>query len=68
MIESLIGSLTSASLRFKWVVIALAVLVMVGGVFAVTQFKDVQPAQSTGAGSGHREGVVKPALSSASRS
>ena len=39
MIESLIGRLTSASLRFKWVVIALAVLVMVGGLYAVTQFK-----------------------------
>ena len=39
MIESLIGWLTSASLRYKWVVIALAVLVMVGGLFAVTQFK-----------------------------
>ena len=39
MIESLIGQLTRASLRFKWVVVALAILVMVGGVFAVTQFK-----------------------------
>ena len=39
MMESLIGRLTSASLRFKWMVIALAVLVMVGGLFAVTQFK-----------------------------
>ncbi|MFV1858415.1 MAG: efflux RND transporter permease subunit [Anaerolineales bacterium] len=39
MIESLIGRLTRVSLRFKWVVIALAILVMVGGVFAVTQFK-----------------------------
>ncbi len=39
MIESLIGRLTHASLRFNWVVITLAILVMVGGVFAVTQFK-----------------------------
>ncbi|GMR09432.1 MAG: hypothetical protein BMS9Abin28_0250 [Anaerolineae bacterium] len=39
MIESLVGRLTRASLRFKWVVIALATLMMVGGVFAVTQFK-----------------------------
>jgi HAE1 family hydrophobic/amphiphilic exporter-1 len=39
MIESLIGRLTRASLRFNWVVIALAILAMVGGVFAVTQFK-----------------------------
>ena len=37
--ESLIGRLTSASLRFKWMVIALAILVMVGGVFAISQFK-----------------------------
>ena len=39
MMESLIGRLTSASLRFKWLVISLAVLVMVGGLYAVTQFK-----------------------------
>jgi len=39
MIESLIGRLTRASLRFNWVVIALAVLVMVAGVFAISQFK-----------------------------
>ncbi len=39
MIESLVGRLTRASLRFKWVVIALAILAMVGGAFAVTQFK-----------------------------
>ncbi len=39
MMESLIGRLTSASLRFKWMVIALAILVMVGGVFAISQFK-----------------------------
>ena len=38
MIESLIDRLTRLSLRFKWVVIALAILVMVGGVVAVTQF------------------------------
>jgi len=39
MIESLIGRLTRASLRFNWVVISLAVLVMAGGVFAISQFK-----------------------------
>ncbi len=39
MMESLIGRLTSASMRFKWMVIALAILVMVGGVFAISQFK-----------------------------
>jgi len=39
MIESLVGWLTRASLRFKWVVIALATLAIVGGAFAVTQFK-----------------------------
>ncbi len=39
MMESLIGRLTRASLGFKWMVIALAIFLMVGGVFAVTQFK-----------------------------
>jgi len=39
MIESLISWVTRTSLRIKWVVIALAVLVMVAGVFAIGQFK-----------------------------
>ncbi|MFQ5943975.1 MAG: efflux RND transporter permease subunit [Anaerolineales bacterium] len=39
MIESLIGRLTRASLRFKWIVIALAILVLLGGVLALSQFK-----------------------------
>ena len=39
MIESLIGWVTRTSLRFKWLVIALAILVMVAGVFAIAQFK-----------------------------
>lgn len=37
MLESLIDRITRASLRFKWVVIALSILVLAGGVLAVTQ-------------------------------
>jgi multidrug efflux pump subunit AcrB len=37
VIESAIDLLTRASLRFKWVVIALAILVLVGGIFAITE-------------------------------
>ncbi len=37
MLESLIDRITRTSLRFKWIVIALSILVMVGGVLAVTQ-------------------------------
>jgi cell division protein FtsX len=39
MIESLIDRLTRASLRFKWVTIALAIVALVAGVIAVTQLK-----------------------------
>ncbi len=37
MLESLIDRITRASLRFKWVVITLSILVLVGGALAVTQ-------------------------------
>jgi len=37
VLESLIDRITRASLRFKWVVIALSILVLAGGVLAVTQ-------------------------------
>jgi len=37
MLESLINRLTRASLRYKWVVIALAVVVLPAGAFALTQ-------------------------------
>ena len=39
MLESLIDRITRASLRFKWVTIILSIIVLVGGVFAVTQLK-----------------------------
>jgi multidrug efflux pump subunit AcrB len=37
VLESLIDRITRASLRFKWVVITLSILVLIGGVLAVTQ-------------------------------
>ena len=37
MIESLIDRITKASLRFKWVTIGLAVLLMIAGAFAAVQ-------------------------------
>ena len=37
MIESAIDFLTRISLRFKWVVIALSILTLIAGVFAITQ-------------------------------
>ena len=39
MIESFIDRLTSASVRFKWVTIGLAILALVAGIFALTQLK-----------------------------
>lgn len=39
MIASLIDRLTSASLRFKWITIALAVLALAAGVLALPQLK-----------------------------
>jgi hypothetical protein len=39
MIESFIDRLTSASLRFKWVTIGLAILTLVAGIFALTQLE-----------------------------
>jgi hypothetical protein len=39
VLESLIDRITRASLRFKWVTIILSIVVLVGGVFAVTQLK-----------------------------
>jgi HAE1 family hydrophobic/amphiphilic exporter-1 len=39
VIESLIDRITRASLRFKWVTIILSIVVLAGGVFAVTQLK-----------------------------
>jgi multidrug efflux pump subunit AcrB len=39
VLESLIDKITRASLRFKWVTIVLSIIVLVGGVFAVTQLR-----------------------------
>lgn len=39
MLESLIDQITRASLRFKWVTIVLSIVILAGGVFAVTQLK-----------------------------
>ena len=39
MIESFIDRLTRASLRFRWITIALAIVALVAGVIAVTQLK-----------------------------
>jgi hypothetical protein len=39
VLESLIDQITRVSLRFKWVTIILSIVVLVGGVFAVTQLK-----------------------------
>ncbi len=38
MLERIIDSITRASLRFKWVTIALSVILLVAGAFAFTQF------------------------------
>jgi HAE1 family hydrophobic/amphiphilic exporter-1 len=37
VLESLIDRITRASLRFKWVTITLSILLLLGGIFAVTQ-------------------------------